>query len=140
MPSFWLLKTEPSTYSFDDLMRDGTTVWDGVSNPGALKHIRSMKKGDELFIYHTGEEKAIVGTGRVVSAPYSDPKSKDPRLVVVEIAAGKKLERPITLQEIKADKVFAGFELVRIPRLSVMPVPEPLRKRIWERARSRKDK
>lgn len=135
MPSFWLLKTEPSTYSFDDLVKHGTTVWDGVSNPVALKHIRSMKKGDELFIYHTGNEKAIVGTAKVVSAPYPDPKTKDPRLVVVEIAAGKRLKRPVTLQEIKADKAFAGFELVRIPRLSVMPVPDLLKKRVLDKAR-----
>lgn len=134
MPSFWLLKTEPSTYSFDNLVKQGTTVWDGVSNPVALKHIRSMKKGDELFIYHTGNEKAIVGTAKVVSAPYPDPKARDPRLVVVEIAAGKRLKRPVTLQEIKADKAFAGFDLVRLPRLSVMPVPDSLKNRILDAA------
>jgi predicted RNA-binding protein with PUA-like domain len=130
MAKTWLLKTEPSSYSFDALLKDGKTVWDGVSNPVALKHLRSMKKGDELFIYHTGNEKAVVGTARVVSAPYPDPKTNDPRLVVVEISAGKKLARPVTLHEIKADRIFAGFELARIPRLSVMPVPEVLKKRI----------
>lgn len=134
--STWLLKTEPTTYSFDDLVRDGKTVWDGVSNPVALKHLRSMKKGDGILIYHTGNEKAIVGLARVVSAPYPDPRSKDPRLVVVEIAPGRKFERPVTLQEVKADKAFTGFELVRIPRLSVMPVPDSLERRILDKARS----
>lgn len=132
----WLLKTEPSTYSFDDLVKHGTTVWDGVSNPVALKHLRSMKKGDGLLIYHTGNEKAVIGLAKVVSAPFPDPKAGDPRLVVVEIAAGKKLKRPVTLQEIKADKAFAGFDLVRLPRLSVMPVPDALERRILEKARS----
>jgi predicted RNA-binding protein with PUA-like domain len=118
----WLLKTEPSTYSFADLEREKVATWDGVSNPVALKHLGSMSAGDECFVYHTGDEKRIVGTARVVKGPYPDPKATDPRLVVVDLAPGKRLERPVTLAEIKADSRFAGWELVRIGRLSVMPV------------------
>ena len=122
MPNYWLLKTEPSTYSYADLEREGKAGWDGVSNPVALKHLRSMAAGDECFIYHTGDEKRIVGVARVTKAAYPDPKLADPRLVVVDLAPVGRVGRPVTLAEIKADPWFAGWELVRIGRLSVMPV------------------
>lgn len=118
----WLLKTEPSTYSFADLVRDKRTTWDGVSNPVALKNIRAMKKGDEALIYHTGDEKAIVGLATIASDPYPDPKDPDPRLVVVDLTPLKPLPHPITLKAVKADPRFEEFALVRIGRLSVMPV------------------
>jgi predicted RNA-binding protein with PUA-like domain len=120
--AFWLVKTEPSTYSHADLVRDGATVWDGVKNPVALKHLAAMRPGDTVLVYHTGSEKAAVGLATVASAPYPDPKKKDPRLVVVQLAAGKPLARPVTLAEVKADRGFADFALARLPRLSVMPV------------------
>ena len=114
----YLLKTEPSEYSFADLQRDQTTVWDGVTNPVALKNLRGMKKGDELVIYHTGDEKRTVGTASVVTVDASDPKS--PR---VTIRAGKPLA-PITLAEIKANKLFNDSPLARQGRLSVVPLSE----------------
>lgn len=122
MPNHWLLKTEPSTYAFDQLEREGRAVWDGVSNPVALRHLRSMAVGDLGFIYHTGDEKRIVGVARVTKAAYPDPKLKDPKMVVVDLAPVERLGRPVTLAEIKADPRFADWELVRIGRLSVMPV------------------
>lgn len=122
MASFWLLKTEPSTYSFDDLATARRAVWDGVRNATALSHLRKMRPGDQALIYHTGNEKAIIGVARIASAPYPDPKAGDPKLVVVELEAGKRLPAPVTLAAIKADPRFADFALVRIGRLSVMPV------------------
>jgi len=126
----WLLKTEPSTYSFDDLVREKKTAWSGVKNPTALQHIRSMKKGDPILIYHTGSEKAAVGTATVVSNPYADPNAGDARFVIVDIKPGKRLERPIALPEFKRDPAFKGFDLLRIGRLSVVPVPDAMWKRI----------
>ena len=118
----WLLKTEPGTYSFSDLTRDGRTCWDGVSNPVALGHLRAMQKGDEALFYHTGAEKAIVGVARIVSDPYPDPTLDDPRRVVVDLAPLRPLDHPVTLAAVKADTRFKDFALVRIGRLSVMPV------------------
>ena len=126
----WLLKTEPADYSFADLERDRGTVWDGVSNNAALKHIRSVRKGDEALVYHTGDERQAVGLARVVSDPYPDPAAGDPRLVVFDLAPLRRLARPVTLAEVKADPAFAGFALVREPRLSVMPVPPALWRRL----------
>ncbi len=126
--AYWLLKTEPSTYSFDDLLRDGKTVWDGVTNHLALKHLRAMKKGDLAFIYHTGEEKALVGVAEIVSAPYPDPRTKDGNLTVVDLTPKYRLKHPVALSAIKSKKEFARFELVRLPRLSVMPVA----KDVWD--------
>lgn len=127
--AYWLLKSEPSTYSYSDLERDKKATWDGVSNNLALKHIRSMKKGDLAFIYHSGDEKSIVGIAEVTSDPYPDPKQKDEKparpaggLVVVDLKPKEKLKTPVTLATVKAQKEFAQFELVRMPRLSVMPV------------------
>jgi len=124
MPNLWLLKTEPSTYSFADLERDGKTVWDGVSSNAALKNIRAMKKGDAALIYHSGDEKAVIGIAEVASDSYRDPKQNDPRLVVFEIKPKKRLPKPVPLAEIKKQKFLASFDLVRLPRLSVMPVTE----------------
>jgi predicted RNA-binding protein with PUA-like domain len=120
--ALWLLKTEPSAYSFARLRRDKQTRWDGVKNPAALRNLGQMKQGDRLFIYHTGAEKAVVGTATVLGAPYPDPKKNDPRLLVVDIAADTPLQRPVTLAEIKASPQFRGWDLVRLPRLSVLPV------------------
>ena len=119
--AYWILKTEPSSYSFDQLERDSTAVWDGVTNPLALKHLREMQPGDDVLIYHTGDEKAVVGLARVTSAAYPDPKAKDPRLVVVELKPGRRLQRPVTLAEIRAESEFQDLALVRMPRLSVVP-------------------
>ena len=125
----WILKTEPSEYGFSDLVRDRRTRWEGVSNPVALKHLRSMLEGDEALIYHTGNEKSLIGLARIASAPYPDPSGKDPRLVVVDVEARGPLPRHVTLAEIKADPAFKDLGLVRVPRLSVVPV-EPAQ---WSR-------
>ncbi len=125
----WILKTEPSTYSFADLQKTTRAVWDGVANPVALRHLREMAVGDEVLIYHTGDEKAVVGHAKVVKAAYPDPKQDDPKLVVVDLEAGKPLPSPVTLKAIKADPAFADLALVRQGRLSVVPVPAPL----WSR-------
>ena len=130
----WLLKTEPDCYNWDNLVHDRKTVWDGVSNALALKHIRTMKKGDVALIYHTGDEKAAVGIAEVTSNPYPDPKEGDEKLVVVDLKAKKKLAQPVTLSDIKADKAFAGWDLLRIGRLSVVPVPDAMWNRIEELA------
>jgi len=116
---FYLLKTEPSAYSFADLQRDQSTVWDGVTNPAAVKHLRGMKKGEKLVIYHTGDERQAVGTARVESVDASNPK--DPK---VKIKAGKAIARPVTLAEIKSNKLFADSPLIRQGRLSVVPLTE----------------
>jgi predicted RNA-binding protein with PUA-like domain len=120
--AYWLLKTEPSTYSFGDLYRDKRATWDGVTNNAALIHMRAMKKGDLAFIYHSGDEKAIVGIAEIVSNPYSDHKGGDTRYVVVDLKPIEKLKNPVTLTAIKARREFSDFPLVRISRLSVMPV------------------
>jgi predicted RNA-binding protein with PUA-like domain len=126
VPKRWLLKTEPGEYAFEDLLRDGRTQWDGVTNALALRHLRAIRPGDALLIYHTGTVRAAVGLARAVSDPYPDPARKDPRFAVVDVAAVRRLPTPVPLTAIKADSRFRGFELVRLPRLSVMPVPEPL--------------
>jgi predicted RNA-binding protein with PUA-like domain len=115
----YLLKTEPTVYSFADLEREQTTIWDGVTNPVALKNLRSMKPGEQLIIYHTGDEKSAVGTGTVVSVDTSDPKNPQ-----VKIKIGKPLAKPVTLAEMKANKLFADSPLVRQGRLSVVPLTE----------------
>ena len=116
----YLLKTEPSEYSFADLERDGTTIWDGVSNPVALKNLREMKAGDQLIIYETGDRKTAVGAATVVSADAADPKNPQ-----VKIKAGKALSKTKSLAEIKSNKLFADSPLVRQGRLSVVPLTEP---------------
>lgn len=124
MANRWMFKTEPSAYSFQQLQKDKRTVWDGVKNNLALKHLSGIKKGDEIMIYHTGEEKAAVGIARALSAAYPDPSKKDPRLLVVEIKAVKPLSRPVTLSEMRSNAKLGKFDLLRLPRLSVMPVSE----------------
>ena len=124
MGAKWLFKSDPDTYSFDHLERDRRTVWDGVSNNLALKHLRSVRRGDQALIYHTGDERAVVGLAEVVSDAYADPKQKDPRLVVVDLEARERLARPVSLDEIKKQAALKNFDLVRLPRLSVMPVSE----------------
>lgn len=128
--NYWILKSEPSTYSFDDLRRERSAVWDGVKNPLALKHLRSMQPGDEVLIYHTGDEKAVVGRARVTGAAYADPKKKDPKLVVVDLAAGTGLPKPVPLSAIRADAAFRDLALVRMPRLSVVPTSAAQWKRL----------
>ena len=123
MPGHWILKTEPSAYSFSRLQGEGRAVWDGVTNPLALRHLRDMAVGDDVLIYHTGDEKAVVGLARVVRAAYPDPKAGDPRLVVVDLEAGRPLPKPVPLAAVKADPAFADLALVRMGRLSVVPVP-----------------
>jgi predicted RNA-binding protein with PUA-like domain len=118
----WLVKEEPDNYSYSQFLSDKTTVWAGVRNPVAQRNLREMKKGDRVFFYHTGKQKAIIGTATVSKTAYPDPK--DGSLAVVELAAGKALKRPVTLAEIKADKRFATMPLVRIARLSVQPVTD----------------
>ena len=130
MANYWILKTDADTYAFDQLVRDRRTVWDGVSNALALKHIRSMAKGDQLFIYHSGDDKALVGLARVVSDPYPDPKAKDPKLAVVDVEFVRPLEHAVTLKAVKADPAFAELGLVRMSRLSVIPVPAEQWKRL----------
>ncbi len=125
MPQYWLLKTEPSDYSYADLNRDGRTVWDGVSNNLALKHLRNIKAGDWAFLYHTGKERALVGIAEVISDPYPDPKKSDVKLVVVDVKAREELPQSVSLADVKADSEFSDFLLVRLSRLSVMPVTPP---------------
>jgi len=124
----WLFKEEPSHYGFDELLSDGRTTWSGVKNPLAQKHLRSVRKGDRILYYHTGGEKAVVGTARAVGDAYGDPGDPSGRRAAVDIAPEGRLSRPVTLAEIKSLKAFAKFPLVRISRLSVMPVTD----REWE--------
>jgi predicted RNA-binding protein with PUA-like domain len=127
--SNWLFKEEPTHYSYDDLVRDGKTSWTGVKNPLAQKHLRAVRKGDRIFFYHTGDEKAVVGIAKAADAAYPDPADKTGKLYAVDVVPVKKLKAPVTLASIKADKAFAAFPLTRMPRLSVMPVDED----VWER-------
>ncbi len=137
MPKYWLLKTEPSAYSYSDLEKDGETTWDGVANNYALKNLSQMQKGDLVFIYHTGDEKQVVGLAQIISNPYPDPKQKNSGLLVIDLKPYKKLSHPVTLSELKAQKELKDFELVRLPRLSVMPVAKEIWKRILNLAGER---
>jgi len=128
--AYWLLKTEPSTYSWDDLVREKKATWDGVTNATALIHIRTMKKGDLAYIYHSGDDKSVIGTAEITRDAYADPKQDNPKLAVTDIKPLKTLAKPVTLAQMKADPVFAGFDLIRISRLSIVPVPEKMWKRI----------
>jgi predicted RNA-binding protein with PUA-like domain len=125
----FLFKEEPTHYAFDDLVRDGKTSWTGVKNPVAQKHLRSVKKGDRIFYYHTGGEKSVIGVAKAAGDAYPDPKDKSGKLYAVDVVPVAKLPRPVTLAEIKADPAFETFPLVRISRLSVMPVTD----REWAR-------
>jgi predicted RNA-binding protein with PUA-like domain len=120
----WLFKEEPSNYSFDALVKDKKTVWSGVRNPVAQRNLRSIRKGDQIFFYHTGDEKSVIGIAKALGDAYADPADTTGKAHVVDIAPVKKLARPVTLKEIKADPWFKEFALVRISRLSVMPVSD----------------
>jgi predicted RNA-binding protein with PUA-like domain len=122
--SSWLVKEEPEHYSYDQLERDGKTIWAGVKNPLAQKHLRSIRRGDRIFYYHTGKEKAVVAIARAASDAYPDPHDASAKLFVVDVVPDRRLGRPVTLAEIKADAAFASFPLVRMARLSVMPVTD----------------
>jgi predicted RNA-binding protein with PUA-like domain len=124
MATRWLFKTEPSVYSYQQLVKDKKTMWDGVKNNLALKNLKDIKKGDEILIYHTGDEKAAVGVARALGEAYPDPSQKNPRMLVVDIEAVKTLPRPVTLAEVKANKKLANFDLVRLSRLSIMKVSD----------------
>jgi predicted RNA-binding protein with PUA-like domain len=130
----WLVKEEPTHYSFDALVADGRTVWSGVKNPLAQKHLHGVRKGDRIFYYHTGDEKAVVGIAKALGDAYADPADATGKQAVVDVAPVKRLPRPVTLAEIKADRAFADFALVRISRLSVMPVTDKQWDRIVEKA------
>ena len=122
MAARWLLKTEPGSYSYAQLERDRRTVWDGVKNALALKHLSGMEKGDEVLVYHTGDEKAVIGIACVARGAYPDPKAGDPRMTVVDLEPVRALPRPVALSELRGNAKLAGFDLLRLPRLSVMPV------------------
>jgi predicted RNA-binding protein with PUA-like domain len=132
--AYWLLKSEPHVYSYADLERDGTTVWDGVNNNLALKYIRTMLPKDLALIYHTGEERRAMGIAEVITPAYVDPKLNDPKRAVVDVSAVKVLPQSVTLAQIKQDPSFEGFDLIRISRLSVVPVSEAYWQRILQLA------
>ena len=118
----WLFKEEPTHYGYDEFVKDKRAVWEGVKNPVAQRNLRGVKKGDSVYYYHTGKEKAVIGIAKAVTNAYPDPKDEAGKLYVVDIVPQKKLKRPVTLKEIKASRAFASFVLTRVPRLSVMPV------------------
>lgn len=120
--AYWLLKSEPQEYSYTDLEQAGRSVWDGVKNPLALRYLRTMKLRDEVLIYHTGKQPQVVGIAEIISLPYPDPLLNDPMRVVVDIRPVRSLPRPVTLRQIKQDSNFSKFDLIRLPRLSVVPV------------------
>ena len=132
--AYWLLKTEPQEYSYQDLEKAGSAVWNGVKNNLALKYLRTMQPQDEAMIYHTGKERAVVGVAQILTLPYPDPESNDIKLVVVEIKAKRSLPTPVTLAQIKQTEALKYFELIRLPRLSVVPVSEPYWQRILQMA------
>lgn len=134
--NYWLVKQEPATYSYDVLEKDKKTTWDGVHNNLALKYIRLMKKGDVAFFYHTGNEKQVVGIIEITTNSYPNPKEDDKRFVVVDVKPVSRLKRPVTLDEIKKDNKFKDWELLRISRLSVMPVPKDLWNEIVKKSKS----
>ena len=120
--AYWLLKTEPHEYSYADLAQDGRSVWNGVKNPLALKYLRTLQPADKALIYHTGKERRVVGIAEIISLPYPDPELSNPLRVVVDLRPVRSLSRPVTLTQIKQDICFTGFDLIRLPRLSVVPV------------------
>ncbi|OLD23172.1 MAG: ubiquinol-cytochrome C reductase [Thaumarchaeota archaeon 13_1_20CM_2_39_20] len=134
--NYWLVKQEPSAYSYDNLEKEKKTIWDGVHNNLALKHIRTMKIGDKSLFYHTGEEKQVVGIIEITSDPYPNPKESDKRFVVVDVKPVTRLKRPVTLEEIKKDARFKDWELLKISRLSVMLVPKNLWDEIIKKSKS----
>lgn len=133
----WLFKTEPSEYSYADLARDKRVAWEGISNATALIHLRAVRKGDPVVIYHTGGEKAAVGLAEVTKGPYPDPKLGDPRRVVVDLKPVRAFPAPVPLADFRADAVLRGTELVRITRLSVLPLSPEQFARVLERSGAR---
>jgi predicted RNA-binding protein with PUA-like domain len=131
----WLFKEEPDHFSFADLEREGSTLWDGVSNNLALQHLRQVRCGDRAFFYHTGKEKAVVGEMKIVANPVPDPNGSEARLVVVDVRPVRRLRHPVSLARIKADSLLADWDLVRLPRLSVLPVTEEQWRRVEELSR-----
>jgi predicted RNA-binding protein with PUA-like domain len=130
--AYWLLKTEPENYSYFDLERDGSTVWDGVKNSLALKHLRTMLLGDLALIYHTGKERQVMGVAEIISQPYADPELNDTKRVVVDVRTLRRVSQILTLAQIKQDDKFTDFDLLRLPRLSVVPVSELYWQRLIE--------
>jgi predicted RNA-binding protein with PUA-like domain len=128
----WLFKEEPDHYSFDDLLRDGETLWDGVTNNLARKNLRLVKAGDQVLYYHTGTERAIIGEMQIVEGPTHDPESHDAKSVVVKVRSGLRWKKPLSLDRIKKEPTLASWDLVRLPRLSVMPVTEAQWQRLLE--------
>jgi predicted RNA-binding protein with PUA-like domain len=122
--AFWLFKEEPAHYSFADLERDRRTLWDGVTNALARQYLRAVRKGDRVFFYHSGKERAVVGEMRAAGDPRTDPANEGPKAVVVEVEAVRRLAHPVTLTRIKEEPKLAAWDLVRLPRLSVLPVSE----------------
>ncbi|BAY91826.1 MULTISPECIES: EVE domain-containing protein [unclassified Tolypothrix] len=135
--AYWLLKTEPDSYSYSDLAIEGSTVWDGVNNPLALKHLRTMVIGDLALIYHTGKERQVVGIAEIVSQPYADPALNDAKRTVVDVRAIQKVKQPVTLAQIKQDSFFKDFDLLRLSRLSVVPVSESYWQRLMQLANNK---
>jgi|ERR1051325_6532541 predicted RNA-binding protein with PUA-like domain len=134
MANYWLFKSDPEDYGYNDLVSDGKAVWDGVTNNLALQNLRKIRKGDAILIYHTGEEKALVGLATATSDPYPNPKGDHEKLAVIDLKPKKRAKRPVTLSEIKALPEFADFQLVKLPRLSVMPVSADEYRRLAELA------
>jgi predicted RNA-binding protein with PUA-like domain len=127
--AYWLFKEEPTHYGYADLEKDGTATWDGVNNNLARQHLRKVQPGDRIFYYHTGDEKAVVGEMKAISAALPDPNGDDDKAVMVKVQPVRRLPAPVTLAQIKADAQLKEWELVRLPRLSVLPVTE----KIWRR-------
>ncbi len=134
--NYWLLKQEPTVYGFDNLEKEKKTVWDGVHNNLALKHMRSMKKGDKAIFYHTGDERQAVGIVDIITNPYPNPKESNKRFIVFDVKVSNKLKRPVTLDEIKNDVKFKDWDLVRNSRLSAMPVPKVLWDEIMKKSKN----
>jgi predicted RNA-binding protein with PUA-like domain len=132
--AYWLLKSEPQEYSYRDLEREGHAVWNGVKNPLALKYLRTMEPTDQALIYHTGKERQVVGIAAIVSLPYPDPRLDDQKLVVVDIQPVRSLCSPVTLAQLKQSGNFTDFDLIRIPRLSIVPVAAEYWQRILQLA------
>ncbi|HEX2558726.1 EVE domain-containing protein [Phenylobacterium sp.] len=132
--SHWLVKSEPDTYSYADLTRDGRTVWDGVRNNAAALHLKGMRPGDEVLVYHSGDEKAVVGVAKVVREAFPDPSDEAGRFVAVELAAERALKRPVTLAQLKAEPALANLAILRQSRLSVAPVSDEDWRRILDMA------
>ena len=135
--AYWLFKEEPTHYSYSDLERDGSTLWTGVANPVARKNLRNVRKGDRILYYHTGKEKAVIGEMVALEDAEPDAKDSDPKAVAVRVQAKKRWTRPVTLSEIKSDPKLASWELVRLPRLSVMPASKEQWQRVEELSRQK---